>query len=389
MPERLDESSMNPLAAQFPLTPGLAMLNHASFGLCTRRVLEEAAGLRQNLESDPIRHLGPELLDRLRAVTTQLAAAFGLPPAATTMTANATTGASALMRSLPLEADDTVVVLASEYSSVQRGWELRCREAGARFRLVDVPQPLESADELVARLEAQLAGRVAVVQLSLVSSTAALLLPVRELSEWGHSRGALVVVDAAHGPGHVPLWMDDWKVDAVYGTLHKWLPAPRPLGFLSLTAQLTEVVRPAEVSLSWDSPDLVDRFSWPGTYDPVPRLLLPSALEQWDAWRDAGAIEAAEGLADRAAEALTRVGAVPTAGAGLLPPRLRAFLLPGVGRDDLDRECAAAQVRAWTGLDPAGATVLRLAFHVYNDDGDVHTVVTLVERLLSTATQRR
>ncbi|MDX6324874.1 MAG: hypothetical protein QOK15_1228, partial [Nocardioidaceae bacterium] len=29
MPERLDESSMNPLAAQFPLTPGLVMLNHA------------------------------------------------------------------------------------------------------------------------------------------------------------------------------------------------------------------------------------------------------------------------------------------------------------------------------------------------------------------------
>jgi selenocysteine lyase/cysteine desulfurase len=73
----------------------------------------------------------------------------------------------------------------------------------------------------------------------------------------------------------------------------------------------------------------------------------------------------------------------------LLPPRLRAFLLPGVGRDGLDRACAAAQVRAWTGLDPAGVTVLRLAFHVYNDDDDVQTVVTLVERLLSTATQRQ
>ncbi|MDX6364941.1 MAG: isopenicillin-N epimerase [Nocardioidaceae bacterium] len=379
---------MNPLAAQFPLTPGLVMLNHASFGLGTRRVLQEAAELRQDLESDPNRHLGPELLDRLRAVTRRLAATFGLPPAATTMTANATTGASALMRSLPLEADQTVAVLASEYSSVQRGWELRCREVGARFRLLDVPQPLESADELVARLDAQIAGRVAVVQLSLVSSTAALLLPVRQLCEWGRSRGARVVLDAAHGPGHVPLRVDDWDVDAVYGTLHKWLPTPRPLGFLSLTPELTEVVRPAEVSLSWDSPDLVERFSWPGTYDPVPRLLLPSALERWDAWSRAGAIAAAESLADRAAVALTRVGAVPTAGTGFLPPRLRAFLLPGVRRDDLDRECAAAHVRAWTGLDPGGVTVLRLAFHVYNDDDDVHAVVTLVERLLSTARSR-
>jgi isopenicillin-N epimerase len=380
---------MNPLAAEFPLTRGLVMLNHASFGLCTRRVLDEAAKLRFDLESDPIRHLGPELLDGLQAVTNQLASALGLPRHATTMTANATTGASALMRSLPLEAQDTVTVLATEYSSVQRGWELRCREAGARFELVDVPAPLESADELVARLDAQIEDRVAVVQLSLVSSTAALLLPVRELCEWGHSRGALVVLDAAHGPGHVPLRVDDWKADAVYGTLHKWLPTPRPLGFLSLTPELTDVVRPAEVSLSWDSHDLVDRFSWPGTYDPVPRLLLPSALGQRDAWNDAGSIAAAEGLADRAAEALTSAGAIPTGGAGFLAPRLRAFLLPGVRLGDLDRECAAAHVRAWTGLDRAGVTVLRLAFHVYNDDDDVHAVVTMVERLLRTATQSR
>jgi isopenicillin-N epimerase len=378
---------MNPLAAQFALTPGLVMLNHASFGLSTRRVLGEAATLRRDLESDPIRHLGPSLLDRLHAVTSQLAATFGLPRDSTTMTANATSGASALMRSLPLEADDTVAVLASEYSSVQRGWELRCREAGARFRLVAVPGPLESADELLAGLDAQIEGRVAVLQLSLVSSTAALLLPVRELSEWGHSRGAVVVLDAAHGPGHVPLSVDHWKVDAMYGTLHKWLPTPRPLGFLSLTPELTDVVRPAEVSLTWDSPDLVGRFSWPGTYDPVPRLLLPAAVEQWDAWNDAGAIATAASVADRAAEALARVGAVPTAGAGFLPPRLRAFLLPGVELGDLDRACAAAHVRAWTGLDRAGVTVLRLAFHVYNDDDDVHAVVAVVERLVSTATQ--
>jgi isopenicillin-N epimerase len=65
---------------------------------------------------------------------------------------------------------------------------------------------------------------------------------------------------------------------------------------------------------------------------------------------------------------------------------LRAFLLPGVARGDLDRECAAAHLRAWTGQDSAGVTVLRLAFHVYNDDDDVQPVVTMVDRLLSTAT---
>jgi isopenicillin-N epimerase len=314
-----------------------------------------------------------------------LAAQLNLPPATTTLTANATSGASALMRSWPLGSDDTVAVLATEYSSVQRGWEVRCREVGADFRLLDVPRPLESADELVARLDAQVPGRVRVLQLSVVSSAEALLLPVPELAEWGHSRGAVVALDAAHGPGHVPLRLPQWQVDAVYGTLHKWLPTPRPLGFLSLSPELSGVIRPAEVSLTWDCPDLVDRFSWPGTYDPVPRLLLPSALEQWRGWNDADLISAAESLADRGAEALKSVGAVPTAAAAFLPPRLRAFVLPGVQKVTLDRECAEANIRVWTGHDPAGETLLRLAFHVYNDDEDVQAVVALVERLISTA----
>lgn len=359
------------------------MLNHASFGVCTRRMLEAAAELRLELEADPIRNLGPELLHRITTVTDLLATELALPPGHTTMTANATSGASALMRSIGLDDHDTVVVLSTEYSSVQRGWQVRCREVGADFRLVNVPLPLASADELLQCLDTQVDGEVRVLQLSLVSSSSALLMPVAELARWGHARGAVVIVDAAHGPGHVAMRMSEWGADAVYGTLHKWLPAPRPLGFLSLAPDLAETVRPAEVSLTWDSDDLVERFSWPGTYDPIPRLLLPRALTEWRAWSSAGLVSKAEGLADRVSDELTRVGAEPTSARHYLPPRLRAFTLPGVDRADLDAECAAAGVRAWTGVDPAGATLIRLALHVYNDEADVETAVRLVRRLMS------
>jgi isopenicillin-N epimerase len=112
------------------------------------------------------------------------------------------------------------------------------------------------------------------------------------------------------------------------------------------------------------------------------------ALKEWRAWCSAGLVSLAEGLADRASDELTGVGAVPTSARAYLPPRLRAFTLPGVSRADLDAQCAAASVRAWTGVDPAGATLLRLALHVYNDEADVETAVQLVRRLISAAASK-
>lgn len=169
--------------------------------------------------------------------------------------------------------------------------------------------PFAGTEQLLAQLDTHVTGPVTYLQASLVTSSAAIRLPVTELAAWVGRRGGRMIIDAAHGPGHIPLAPGLWGAAAVFGTLHKWLPAQRTVGFLSVAPEFVDRIRPAEVSLTWDSHDLVERFSWPGTFDPAPRLALHTAIDQWAAWRADGLLDHAMYLADTATELLTAAGA--------------------------------------------------------------------------------
>lgn len=359
---------------RFPLSPELVMLNHASYGLAPLDMLEHCAALRRTLESDPNIALGDALQAQFLSITEGVATELGLPdPACCALTTSATAGAAAVQRSLPLGEGDTVVVLDCEYSSVIRGWQRRCEETGARLRIVSVPLPLRDEAELLDHLSRTVDGGVTIFQFSAITSSAALLMPVNALAAWGHDRGATVVVDAAHAPFHIDVgaWPD---VDVVFGTLHKWLPVPRAVGILWATAELACQLRPAETSLSVDESRLATRFGWPGTFDPAPRLALPAAINLYREWNSVGAIDHCAKLADHAVDVLSAIGAVPTGGRTLLPPRMRAFLLPHNDIGALQRRLLDDDIRVWTARRDAVTCLVRVATHVYNDKADIEAL---------------
>jgi isopenicillin-N epimerase len=369
-------------AAQFVLRPGITMFNHASYGLATSQLLARTESERRELEADPNQNLGAALQERLDQVLVQVCAEFGLDPACTALTSNAADGAAALQRSIPLGPGDVVIALDCEYSSVLRGWQRRCEEVGAELRIVPVELPMLDVDALLDRLTAASGERVAVLQFSAVTSSAALQLPVGRLAAWGHERAATVVVDAAHVPGHLDPsgWGELSGADAVFATVHKWIPVPRSIGLLWATPDLAQLVRPAVVSLTYDEPSLARRFAWPGTFDPAPRLCLPDALAVHQSWAQAGELDRCRVLADRAGDALTEVGAVPTAAPEFQPPRMRSFMLKDLPISELRSRLLQADVRAWTGVHDERTSLLRLATHVYTDDQDIALVARLLNR---------
>ena len=373
---------MRAMTADFPLAPGLVMLNHASYGLAPRAVLAQAEQIRRELESDPDLRLGAALHERLTHVLARICARLGLNPEFAALTSSATSGAAALQRSLPLSYGDVVIALNCEYSSVLRGWQRRCQEVEAELRIVDVDLPFTDPGALLARMDAAAGSdRVAVLQFSAITSSTAIQLPVNQLAAWGQARGATVVVDAAHAPGQIDV--TGWRgVDAVFATVHKWFPVPRSVGLLWAKPALAVTVHPAETSLTHDAWTLAERFSWPGTYDPSARLSLPGALAQQQTWADAGHLVHSERLADYAGDVLTEAGAVPTAGPGFRPPRLRAFRLPGVPAPLVRQRLLEAGIRTWIGSHGDAESLLRVATHVYNDQDDVDQLASEVKGLL-------
>lgn len=364
---------------EFHLATDIVMLNHASYGLASRRCLAAASQTRMAIERDPTLELGAPLRQRLGAVAAQVASAIGANPSATALTSNATEGSAALSRSLVRGSSETVVMLTLEYSSVIRGWSVRAQELGSQVHVMDVRLPLRDEQQLLDALK--YAPRTpTLILVSLISSSTSLRFPVEEIARWGHSVGALVIVDAAHGVGHVPVNVAELGADAVFGSLHKWLPVPRSVGYLWVDEQLQSRVRPCDVSLAWDETAFPDRFGWRGTWDPAPPLTLTTAFSQWRDWQETGLLKRSESLSDSASALLTAQGLTPTGPRTLLPPRMRSFLVEGVDSGRLRRQVTASGIRAWVGLTPDNRTLLRVSTHIYNEDADIEMLAEVVAR---------
>jgi isopenicillin-N epimerase len=360
--------------SEFPLDPGVVPLNHASFGVPTTALMAHAEHVRHQIERDAARYLAGPLTDELREQAAAIESFIGARPGELALVANSTEASSAVAMSLARDHGLRVVLLDTEYSSVIRAWQIATAPAGGTVEFVSLGLPAASADDVITAFDAEVPGSFDILVVSLIASSTALTLPVRRLAEWARTRGAITVVDAAHGAGHVDLRVEELGAALVFGTLHKWLPVPRPVGFLWVSDELRAVVRPAAVGLRWDDA-LLERFSWRGTWDPAPALCLTAALAQWQQWQGAGAHARAAQLADRAAYELTTVGLIPAGAPELLAPRLRAFLVPGRDADDLDAALDNSAVRAWVGRAADGRTLLRIATHVYTTDEHVDRLI--------------
>jgi cysteine desulfurase / selenocysteine lyase len=95
-----------------------------------------------------------------------------------------------------LRPGDTVVVTEQEHHSNLVPWQLLCRERGARLSVL----PVSDTGEIIPRWP----DRFALLAVGHVSNVLGTIHPVAELGRAAHERGALVFVDGAQAPGHLP-----------------------------------------------------------------------------------------------------------------------------------------------------------------------------------------
>ena len=200
-----------------------------------------------------------------------------------------------------------------------------------------------------------------VVAVSVVQSATGELADLQAIVAAARGVGAFIVVDATQACGWLPVAAGE--VDALACAGYKWLLAPRGTAYLYVGERLQERVRPLHAG--WYAAEDVH-----GGYYAPPMRLASSARRfdtspAWFSW--VGAAPAIELLEEIGIEAIRKhnVGLANDFRAGLgLEPSDSAIVstkVAGAG-ERLERAGILAATRAGS---------VRLAFHVYNTDGDV------------------
>jgi isopenicillin-N epimerase len=266
--------------AQWPLTKGVAHLNHGSFGTPPVPVLKRQSWLRSELVGNPDRFFRRRMRPLLEEARLRAAAYCNAAPDSFALITNTSTGINTVLGELDFSPGDELVMTDHAYGAVRAAVERACRRTGAVQRVV--PISLFARDEVVeSSILASVNDRTRLVIIDHVTCCTARLLPIESLVVELHERDVPVLVDGAHAPGMVHVDLDRMKPDFWVGSFHKWAGAPHGTGGLYVAPGWHHLVEPlvAPLTLGEVQETFPQSFVWSGTLDPTALLVIPTAIE--------------------------------------------------------------------------------------------------------------
>ena len=124
--------------------------------------------------------------------------------------------------------DDEIVLSTLEHHSNIVPWQFLAEQVGAVIRVVAVTDRVEV---LLSDFERTLSTRTKFVAITHVSNALETILPVREMIDIAHRRGAKVLIDGAQAVSHFPVNVQSLDADFYAFSGHK-LFAPSAIGVL-------------------------------------------------------------------------------------------------------------------------------------------------------------
>ena len=370
------------LRDEFHLDPDFVTVNHGSFGATPKRVLAAQDRWRRQMEAQPSRFMRAELPQALRHAAGRLAEFLGAEAQDLAFVSNATEGCNAVLRSLVFAPGDEIVVLGHVYGAVRNTIQYLCDRFGTRLIEAKMPFPRLDETELVTSLNAAFTPRTRLVVIDHITSSSAMVLPLPAMIAACHSAGVPILVDGAHGPGHVDIDLTALGADYYVGNCHKWLMAAKGCAFIWARRDRRDGLHPTVISHGYGKGFLAE-FDWTGTFDPSAYLSVTAAL---DFHAELGGADLRARNAELAAEAAAllagRLG-TETASGNAVAGAMALVRLPASG----DRATALRDGLLAAGTDApvqslAGSAWLRLSAHAYNDITDYQALAERVQAVL-------
>ncbi len=384
------------MRSEWLIPDGVTYLNHGSFGPTPRCVLEAREEWSRRLAAQPMNFYLREMEPALDEAKGALAKFLGTEARHLAFVDNATAAMNIVALTVPLAADDEVLLNDHEYGAVQRLWRAAAGRSGAKVVTAQIPVPVNSVDGVIEPVFAAVTPRTKLIVVSQVTSPTAMVLPVREICLRAAERGIAVCIDGPHAIAMRDFSLRDLGCDFYCASLHKWLSAPLGSGFLYTApkwqAKLQTPITSWGRSLGGKPARWQDELNWLGTRDPAPFLAVPKAIDFLAAHGLAKFRETTHDMAQRARQMLEHV----TGGAALVPDSSEWYgsmitvpLSDGGPRRTQPNAIDPLQRALWERfrievpiVDWHDRRHIRVSCHLYNTDEELRLLEQALRKLL-------
>lgn len=274
----------NELKSQFLLRSDITFLNFGSFGACPKPVFEEYQKYQLELEKEPVQFIAINGAENLKKSRIVLSEYINCNADDLVYVTNPSYAINIIAKSFNLKAGDEILSTNLEYGALDRTWNYYCKKAGAKYVRQPINLPLITKEKFIEDFFKGLTNKTKAIFISQITSSTALIFPVKEICELAKERGLITIVDGAHVPGHIPLNLAEMKADIYTGACHKWMCTPKGCSFLYIKKEFQNLFDPLIVSWGYESmypshSQFLDYNQMQGTRDFSAFLSVPKAIE--------------------------------------------------------------------------------------------------------------
>lgn len=268
----------------FLLDPDITFLNHGSFGACPKPVFADSQNWQRKLEKQPIQFMTEILYDGLKKSRESLSKFVGCHDDEIIFFSNPTTAVTNVIHNLDLKSGDEILMTNHEYGALVRAWKEWGNSKGVIIKQQEISFPLDSKLDFIDSFWAGVTEKTKVIFISHITSSTALIFPIKEIIERAKIKGIITIIDGAHVPAHIPLNISGLGCDFYTGACHKWMCGPKGSSFLFVKKEHQEWIKPLVVSWGKDGDDpgpteFLQNFNWQGTRDMSSFLSIPIAID--------------------------------------------------------------------------------------------------------------
>jgi isopenicillin-N epimerase len=275
---------MESLRSKFQLRPDITFLNFGSFGACPKEITENYRHWQDLFESEPIQFMtviGPHQLKLSREA---LGNYIGCDADDVVFTTNPSYAMNIVAKSLKLEPGDEMLTTDLEYGAMDRTWNYYARQYGYTYKRQPIRLPLQSKEDFIEQFWNGYTPKTKAIFISQITSSTALIFPVKEICKRAKELGLLTIVDGAHVPGHIALDLNEMEADIYTGACHKWMMTPKGSSFLYAKKEVQNWLDPLIISWGYESATpshskFLDYHQQQGTRDFSAFLTIPKALD--------------------------------------------------------------------------------------------------------------